>query len=524
MGKRHVERARGEGLRPSDSRPRMEGDRFGLAGGVTVGSWASSARLEARWRSLLRDEISAHTISASSSSSAAASHAAAPVVAAAGGGGGGDGGGGYLAADVEADLPGPVAVVPGGGGPAAAPNVAFHRCSAAASSSAFVLATSSASAAASASEVAMARPMPLGGGRWPRPARARDSWQQDGPRREAPPEADTDAAGRLAPPAVASPSEILAPISLCCLPRERVLPTARSPSEIPAPISLCSSKVSSSASASAEAASEEAAAAEEAGAAGAREEAEAAEEARAPSSDSFALGEFFALRTALRSNEFCLPRERLPGLERRPELDGLSAGEVTPRVGVEGELAVAPAKARGGDAGSGARTAGGRWSTTASDEARRRLMAAAAEAASSANPPKPGDAVEARRNSREGRQAAEEGLRSAEEGLRAAGLRGAKSDEARRRLMAAEAEAASLANPPKPALLTPAPRGGEALWVTGLWSGAVTSTGVEKSQPRRSCASIAADAAGRGWPLLAEADEAPSGGCSLRGGSMSTCM
>ena len=261
----------------------MEGDRFGLAGGVTVGSWASSARLEARWRSLLRDEISAHTISASSSSSAAASHAAAPVVAAAGGGGGGDGGGGDLAADVEADLPGPVAVaaggsrvvVPGGGGPAAAPNVAFHRCSAAASSSAFVLATSSASAAASASEVAMARPMPLGGGRWPRPARARDSWQQDGPRREAPPEADTDAAGRLAPPAVASPSEILAPISLCCLPRERVLPAARSPSEIPAPISLCSSKVSSSASASAEAASEEAAAAEEAGAAEAETEAEA---------------------------------------------------------------------------------------------------------------------------------------------------------------------------------------------------------------------------------------------------------
>ena len=474
----------------------MEGDRFGLAGGVTVGSWASSARLEARLSSFLRDEISADTISASSSSSAAASHAAAPVVAAAGGG---SGGGGYLAADVEADLPGSVGsrvVVPGGGpaaARAAAPNVAFHTWYASSSSSAFVLATSFASASASAPAVAMARPTRPGGGWWPRAPRARDSWQQDGPRREAAPEADTDAAGRL-------------------------VQSAPPPPETAAPISLCSAKVSASASASASA-KEEAGVAEEAGAAGAAgargEAGTAGEEAEAPSGDSFALGEFFALRTALRSNEFCLPRERLPELERRPELGGLSAGETTPRgVGVEGEVAVAPAEARRGDVASGARTGGGRRSAAASDEARRRLMAAAAEAASSANPPNPGDAGE--------------GRRAAEEGLRAAGLRGAKSavasDEARRRLMAAEAEAASSANPPKPALLVPTPREGEALWLTGFWSGAATSAGVEKSQPRRTCASIATDAARRGWLLLAEADGSPSGGCSFRGGSMSTCM
>jgi hypothetical protein len=468
----------------------MEGDRFGLAGVVAVGSWASSARLDPRLSSLLRDEISADKFSASSSSSAAASHAAAPVVRRLPSrGGGGGGGGGYLAADVEADLPGPIGgrvVVTGGGEPAAAPNVTSHRwLAASSSSSAFVLAASFASASASASAAARARPTQPGTGRWPHPPRTRDSWQQDGPRREAAPEADTDAAGRLVQPAAPPPK------------------TA-------GPISLCSAKAS---------ASEKAGAAEEAGAAGAREEAGTAEEeagtaeeeeAEAPSGDSFALGEFFALRTALRSNEFCLPRERLPELEKRPELDGLSAGETTPRVGVDGEVAVAPVEARVGNVASGARTAGGRWSATASDEARRRLIAAAAEAASLANPPKPGDAGE--------------GRRAVEEGLRAAGLRGAKSaaasDEARRRLMAAEAEAASLANPPKPALLVPAPCEGEALWLTGLWSGAATSARVEKSQPRRTCTSIAADAARRGWLLL----ESPSGGCSLRGGIMSTCM
>ena len=518
----------------------MEGDRFGLAGGVAVGSWASSARLDPRLSSLLRDEISADKFSASSSSSAAASHAAAPVVRRLPSrGGGGVGGGGYLAADVEADLPGPIGgrvVVTGGGEPAAAPNVTSHRWLAASSSSAFVLAASFASASASASAAARARPTQPGTGRWPHPPRARDSWQQDGPRREAAPEADTDAAGRLVQPAAPPPK------------------TA-------GPISLCSAKAS---------ASEKAGAAEEAGAAGAREEAGTAEEeagtaeeeeAEAPSGDSFALGEFFALRTALRSNEFCLPRERLPELERRPELDGLSAGEITPRVGVDGEVAVAPVEARVGNVASGARTAGGRWSATASDEARRRLIATAAEAASLANPPKPGDAGEGRRAVEEGLRAAGlrgaksaaasdearrrlmaaeaeaaslasppkpgdagEGRRAVEEGLRAAGLRGAKSaaasDEARRRLMAAEAEAASLASPPKPALLVPAPCEGEALWLTGLWSGAATSARVEKSQPRRTCTSIAADAARRGWLLL----ESPSGGCSLRGGIMSTCM
>ena len=84
------------------------------------------------------------------------------------------------------------------------------------------------------------------------------------------------------------------------------------------------------------------------------------EAAGAPSGGSFTLDELFALRTALRSKESCLPRERLPG-----ELDAL-----------EGEVAVAPAEARRGDAVSGARAAGG-WPPRESplDEARRRLMA-----------------------------------------------------------------------------------------------------------------------------------------------------
>ena len=116
-----------------------------------------------------------------------------------------------------------------------------------------------------------------------------------------------------------------------------------------------------------------------------------------------------------------------------------------------------------------------------------------------------------------------------EEGLRAKGLRwtdsaaakfaAAVSDEARRKLMATEAEATSLAIPPKPAPLAAVPRGGGGLWLAGLWSGAVTSEGVEKSPPWRTCV-VAADAARRGWLF----SESPSGGGSLRGGSMSTCM
>ena len=100
-----------------------------------------------------------------------------------------------------------------------------------------------------------------------------------------------------------------------------------------------------------------------------------------------------------------------------------------------------------------------------------------------------------------------------EEGLRAKGLRwtdsaaakfaAAVSDEARRKLMATEAEATSLAIPPKPAPLAAVPRGGGGLWLAGLWSGAAASEGVEKSPPF---------------------SESPSGGGSLRGGSMSTCM
>ena len=100
-----------------------------------------------------------------------------------------------------------------------------------------------------------------------------------------------------------------------------------------------------------------------------------------------------------------------------------------------------------------------------------------------------------------------------EEGLRAKGLRwtdsaaakfaAAVSDEARRKLMATEAEATSLAIRPKPAPFAAVPRGGGGLWLAGLWSGAAASEGVEKSPPF---------------------SESPSGGGSLRGGSMSTCM
>ena len=117
-----------------------------------------------------------------------------------------------------------------------------------------------------------------------------------------------------------------------------------------------------------------------------------------------------------------------------------------------------------------------------------------------------------------------------EEGLRAKGLRwtdsaaakfaAAVSDEARRKLMATEAEATSLAIPPKPAPLAPVPRGGGALWLVGLWSGAAASEGVEKSPPWFCTCVLAADAARRGWLF----SESPSGGGSLRGGSMSTCM
>jgi hypothetical protein len=177
--------------------------------------------------------------------------------------------------------------------------------------------------------------------------------------------ADTDAAGRLVrsakPPPNAKPLTA-APNSLCCLTlRQRALLET----ETAVPISLCSAKVSASASASASASVEAGAGAAEAGAAeagtaGARGEAGTAEEAAgAPSGGSFTLDELFALRTALRSKECCLPRERLPG-----ELDAL----------VEGEVAVARAGARGADVVSGARTAGG-WPPTESDEARRRLMA-----------------------------------------------------------------------------------------------------------------------------------------------------